>query len=140
MGKGKVCRAVCLSQYLELIPVSAALNDQDHYLALVGCLSIAVYLPSYNWYQVILLAREKQVELSVLLKDTEKQNVTQPRGPRISEDWQYATTPLLSPLLLLRHKSKPHLMEIKQSRIVRTLGLTSRPEPKIYMSLKEVGD
>jgi predicted MPP superfamily phosphohydrolase len=45
----------------------------------MGCWSIAGYLPSHYWYPFILLGREKQVGLSVLLKDTEKQNVTQPR-------------------------------------------------------------
>jgi hypothetical protein len=42
----------------------------------MGCWSITGYLLSYlyYWYPFILLGREKQVRLSVLLKDTDKQN------------------------------------------------------------------
>jgi hypothetical protein len=38
-----------------------------------------MYLPSYYWHPLILLGRENQAGLSVLLKNTEKQNVTRPR-------------------------------------------------------------
>ena len=65
----------------------------------MGCWSIAGYLPSCYWYP-ILLGGEKQVGLSVLLKDTEKQMVTQ----------QYQTRDLLyrSPALLPLHHHSPH--------------------------------
>jgi hypothetical protein len=45
----------------------------------MGCWFIAGYLSSYYWYPFILLGREKQAELSVWLKDREKQNVTRTR-------------------------------------------------------------
>jgi hypothetical protein len=75
----------------------------------MGCWSIAGYLPSYYWYPFILLGQEKQVGLSVLLKDTEKQNATWPRfEPGIScSKVQHSATHAIIPLAL--HVISQHL-------------------------------